>query len=166
MIGDTYFTSLANIGINLYTRHPKNLNHVHKDVNDILSVVFILGIDVHGDKTVFYRMTMNDIGKIAHVLNHSHVRCVFGAFDKISHEGSIWNGTRAVFSFILQKSIFLHFVHHVKKFIANIKMLRTEESLLMMVGVVYLQKLRIGIFMLKNIRRHIEIEVMLFPPHI
>ena len=29
-IGDTCFTSLANIGGNLYTRHAKNLNHVHK----------------------------------------------------------------------------------------------------------------------------------------
>ena len=48
-------------------------------------------------------MTMNDIWKIAHVLNNSHIRCVFGAFDKISHEGYIWNETRAVFSFILQK---------------------------------------------------------------
>ena len=28
-IGDTCFTSLATIGGNLYTIHPKNLNHVH-----------------------------------------------------------------------------------------------------------------------------------------
>ena len=30
-IGDTCFTSLATIGGNLYTRHVKKLNHVHKD---------------------------------------------------------------------------------------------------------------------------------------
>ena len=34
-------------------------------------------------------MTMNDIGKRAHALKHSHRRCVVGAFDKILNEGSI-----------------------------------------------------------------------------
>ena len=52
-ISDTYFTSLATIGGNLYTRHSKNLNHVHKDSKDILSVIIILGTDVHGVETVF-----------------------------------------------------------------------------------------------------------------
>ena len=45
---DTFFTSLENIGGLLSTRHPKNLNNVHKDGNDILSVLFVLGTDVHG----------------------------------------------------------------------------------------------------------------------
>ena len=35
-----------------------------------------------------------------------------GDFDKISHEGSIWTGPRAVLYFILHKSIFIHSVHH------------------------------------------------------
>ena len=35
-------------------------------------------------------MAMNDIGKRAHGLKHSHGRCVVGAFDKILHEGFIW----------------------------------------------------------------------------
>ena len=47
-IGDTCFTSLATIGGKLYTRHPKHINHVHKDVNDILSVIIILVTYVHG----------------------------------------------------------------------------------------------------------------------
>ena len=55
---------------------------------------------------------MNDIGKRAHVLKHSHGRYVVGAFDKILHDGSIWTGNREVLSFILHKSKFLHFVHH------------------------------------------------------
>ena len=45
-IGDTCFTSLATIGGNLYTRHPKNLNHVHKDSNDLMSVIIILWLYV------------------------------------------------------------------------------------------------------------------------
>ena len=52
-IGDTCFTSLATIGGNLYTRHPKNLNHVHKDSKYLLSVIIILGTDVRGGETVF-----------------------------------------------------------------------------------------------------------------
>ena len=81
--------------------------------NDILSVIIILGTYVNGGKTVFYDGDkMNDIRKRAHVLKHSHGRCVVGSFDKNLHEGYICTGHRAVLSFILHKSIFLHFVHH------------------------------------------------------
>ena len=38
--------------------------------------------------------------------------CVVGAFDRILHEGSIWNWPRAFLSFTFHKSIFLNFVHH------------------------------------------------------
>ena len=31
----------------------KNVIHVYKDVNDLLSVIIILGTDVHGGKNVF-----------------------------------------------------------------------------------------------------------------
>ena len=103
-IGDTCFTSLENIGVNLLTRHPKNLNHVHKDSNNLLSVIIILGKHFHGGETVFYDgEDMNEIGKIAHVMKHSHGRCVVGPFDKILHEGSIWTGHRAVLSFVFHK---------------------------------------------------------------
>ena len=96
-IVDTCFTSLATIGGNLYTRHAKNINHVHKDSKDLLSVIIILGTDVNGGETVFYDgENINDIDKRAHVLKHSHGRCVIGSFDKILHEGSIWTGRRAV----------------------------------------------------------------------
>ena len=59
---------------------------------------------------------MNGIGKIAHVLKHSHRKRVVGAFDKILHEGSIWTGHRAVLYFILHRSIFNLFVHHGTRF--------------------------------------------------
>ena len=52
-IGDTSFTSLATIKGNLYTRHPKNIDNFQKYINDILLVIIILVIDVHGDETVF-----------------------------------------------------------------------------------------------------------------
>ena len=61
-IGDTCFTSFSTIGDNLFTKHPKNINHVHKDSNDLLSVIIILGTDVHGGKTLLYDgEKMNDI---------------------------------------------------------------------------------------------------------
>ena len=72
----------------------RNHNHVHKKINIFLSVITILGTDVHGDETIcFSRMNMNNIGKIEHVLKHSHERCVVAAFDKFLHEGYPWNGT-------------------------------------------------------------------------
>ena len=95
----------------------KNLNNVHKDSKYLLSVIIILGTDVNGGESVFYNGdNMNDIGKRAHVLKHSHGRCVIGSFDNILHEGSIWTDHRAVLSFILHKSIFLHFVHDGTRF--------------------------------------------------
>ena len=56
------------------------------------------------------------MGKRAHVFKNSHRRCAVGAFDKSLHEGYIWTSHRAVLSFILHKSIFIHFVHHGKTF--------------------------------------------------
>ena len=88
---------MATIGGNLYTRHPKNLNQVHKDSEDLLSVIIILGTDVHGGETVFFNgENMNDIGKIAYVLKNLHGSCVIGYFDTNLHEGSLWTGHRAV----------------------------------------------------------------------
>ena len=96
--------------INLYTIHPNNNNNVHKDSNDLLSVIFILGTDFHSGETVFnMELNMNDIWERAHGLNNSHIMCVVGAFDKIWHH-------RAVLSLILQKSTLLHFVNNVTNF--------------------------------------------------
>ena len=72
-----------------------------------------MGTYVHCGEAVFYdEEKMNEIGKRAHVLKHSHGRYVVGAFDKILHDGSIWTGHRAVLYFILHRSIFIHFLHH------------------------------------------------------
>ena len=52
-IGDTYYTSNATSGGNLYMRHPKNIKHVHKNSNDLLEVIIILVTDAHEGETVF-----------------------------------------------------------------------------------------------------------------
>ena len=49
-IDDTCFTALATIECNLFTRHLENFDHVHKESNDLLSVIIILGTNVHGGK--------------------------------------------------------------------------------------------------------------------
>ena len=113
IICNTCFMSLATIGDNLFTRHLNNNNHVQKDSNDLLSVIIILGTHIHGDETSIYDdENMNDIGKIVHFMKHSHGRCVVGAMNKILHQGYICTVNRAVLSFILHGSIFLHFLQH------------------------------------------------------
>ena len=85
---------------------------------------------------------MNDIGKRAHVLKHSHGMCVIVSFNKILHEGSIWTGHRAVLSFILHKSIFLHFVYHSTRFYEKY-ITSDDRKKRMMMGVVFFQKRRL-----------------------
>ena len=53
-IGKTVFTSMAAIGGKLYHNHPKNLNHMHKDTKDLVSVIITLGKNIIGGDTVLY----------------------------------------------------------------------------------------------------------------
>ena len=117
-------------------------------------------------KQFFNGTNMNDIGKISHVLKHSHRRCAFSAFDKFLHEGYTWAGPRAVIYFILQKSIFLHFVHHGTK--CYDKHITTDDrtNLLMMMGVIFFKNRMIEIFIIQNIRRQMETDDMFFPHYI
>ena len=70
---------MAVIGGKLYRNHPKNLNHVHNDTKDLVSVIIILGKDISGGDTVFYdKVKPSDFGSRAHILKHLHERMVFG----------------------------------------------------------------------------------------
>ena len=72
---------MAVIGGKLYRNHPKNLNHVHKDTIDLVSVIITLGKDISGGDTVFYDgVKTYDLGKRAHILKHLHGRMIFGPF--------------------------------------------------------------------------------------
>ena len=53
-IGEIIFTSMAVIGGKLYRNHPKNLNHVNKDIKYLVSVIITLGKYISGGETVFY----------------------------------------------------------------------------------------------------------------
>ena len=107
-------------------------------------------------------MTMNYIGKIAHVLKHLHGRCVVGDFDKKLHEGYIWTEHRAVLYFSLHNYIFLHFVHHCTKSYDRYKKSDDRKIIVMMMGVVFFLNIILENFIMQNIRRHMLIEVMLF----
>ena len=103
-IGETIFTPMAVIGGRLYRNHPKNRNHMHKDVKDLVSVIITLGKYIIGGDTVFYDGVKScDFGNRAHILKNSHGRMVFGPFEKVFHEGTLWSGYRSVISFILTK---------------------------------------------------------------
>ena len=87
------FTSMAVIGGKLYRNHPKNLNHVHKDIKYLVSFIITLGKDKSGGNTVFYDgVKSSDFGSRAHILKHLHGRMVFGPFEKVFHEGNLWSG--------------------------------------------------------------------------
>ena len=45
---------MAVIGGKLYHNHPKNMNNVHKDIKDLVSVIITLGKYISGGDTVFY----------------------------------------------------------------------------------------------------------------
>ena len=116
-IGENSFTSMAIIGGKLYRNHPKNMNHVHKDTKDLVSVIITLGEYISREYTVFYYgVKPSDFGSRAHILKNLHGIMIFGPFEKVFHEGTLWSGYRAVISFILTKQIFLHFFCHGDQF--------------------------------------------------
>ena len=47
-------TSIAAIGGKFSSNNPKNMSHVHKDTNDLVSVIMTLGTNISGGDTVFY----------------------------------------------------------------------------------------------------------------
>ena len=83
----------------------------------MVSVIITLGRNIIGGDTVFYDgMKTCDFGNRSHILKHSHGRMIFGPFEKVFHEGTMWSGYRSVISFILTKQIFIHFFRHKNYF--------------------------------------------------
>ena len=112
-----YFTSTAFIGGKLYSNQPKNLNHVHNDSKDMVSIIIAVVKNISRGDTMFYDgVKTSDLGSRAHILKHLHGRMIFGPFGKIFHEGTLWSGYRFVIYFILTKQIFLHLFRHGDRF--------------------------------------------------
>ena len=66
---------------------------------------------------MFYdRLKPSVFGCRAHILKHLHGRMIFGPFENVFHEVTLWSGYRSVISSILTKQIFLHFFRHGNRF--------------------------------------------------
>ena len=103
----------------------------------MVSVIITPGKDISGGDTVFYGgVKSSDFGSRAHILKHSHGRMVFGPFEKVFHEGTLWSGYRAVIYLILTKQIFLHFYRHENKFYDRYPNSVDKKSILMMMVLV------------------------------
>ena len=82
IIGKTIFTSMAVIGGRVFSNHPINLNHLHKDSKYLVSVIITLGENISGGDTVFYDgVKTSDLGIRSHVLKNLHGRMIFCPFD-------------------------------------------------------------------------------------
>ena len=59
----------------------------------MVSVIITLGKDISGGDTVFcYGVKSSDFGSRARILKHLHGRMVFGPFEKVFHESTLWSG--------------------------------------------------------------------------
>ena len=84
IIGETIFTSMSIIGGKLYSNHPKDMNHVHKDTKDFVSVIITADKDISRGYIVFYDgVKTSDLGNIAPILKHLYGRMIFGPFEKV-----------------------------------------------------------------------------------
>ena len=93
------------------------MNNLHKAAKDLVSIIITVGKDISGGDTVFYDgVKTSDLGSRAHILKNLHGRMIFGPFEKVFHEGTLWSGYRAVISFILTEKIFLHLFLHWDRF--------------------------------------------------
>ena len=90
---------MAVVGGKQYSNHTKNLNHVYKYTKDMVSVIITVGKHISGGDTVFYHgVKTSDLGSRSHILKHFYGRMIFGPYEKVFHEGTLWGGYRAIFT--------------------------------------------------------------------
>ena len=67
--------SIAVIGGNIYSNHPKIMNHMHKYIIYLMSVIIPLGGNMSRGETVcYYGVKQTDLVKRYHVIKHLHDR--------------------------------------------------------------------------------------------
>ena len=110
-IEETCFTSIDVIGGKICSNNPKNMNYVHKDSKDLVSVTINLGKNISGGGTVFnVGVKKKDSIKRYHVLKYLHGRIIMGPFERCFHEGSLWKWHRTVIYFIFKTFLCISFV--------------------------------------------------------
>ena len=123
---------MAVIGGRLVSNHHKNLNHVHKDSNNLVYFIITLGENISGGDTVFYDgVKTSDLGIRSHILKFLHERMIFDPFE-FFYEGTLLRGHKSVISFIPTKQIFLHLYRHRDRFYNQYINKTDKKSILMM----------------------------------
>ena len=150
------------MGGNLYTRHSKNLNHVHKDSKDILSVILILRTNFNGGETVFNDgENMNDIVKITHLLKHSHGRCVIFLLIKLYIKSLFGTVIKLFYSLSSTNQYFFTLCRMVQDFMKIYISSKNKKNILMMTGVYFSPNKRVERGAVQNIDLLIQIHIVL-----
>ena len=98
---------------NLFSNHPKNMDHVYKYIKDVVAVIITMVTNISRGDTMFYDGVNHQIWEIELTSKkNSHGRMIFGQFEIFFHGGSLQIEHRAVIYFIIKKQIFLHFFRH------------------------------------------------------
>ena len=73
-------TSISSIRELIYSNSPKNMNNIHKDSKDLVSVTISLGKSIsQGGKVLYYGLKQTKLGGKDHVLIHLHGRKKYGS---------------------------------------------------------------------------------------
>ena len=78
----------------------------------------------------------------------------------VLHLGSIWTGHRDDLSFIIHKSLFLHFLHNGTKFYDKYITSDDRKKNIYDDGSGFFPKKRLESDTMQNIKRHIQIDIM------
>ena len=115
-IGNSIFTSVA-----LVNDLEDGYNHIHKDRNDLISVIVTLGHPIEqGGTTRYYAgKSEDDHGEVLLSVKHQHGRYQIAPFHDILHDAEYWRGPRCVLSFILMKNVYDHFFEYGKKILCH-----------------------------------------------
>ena len=104
-ICDTMFTSMALVG-----DLSNGQNHFHRDKNDIVSVILMLGSnDVTGGRTMYFEDGEKNEMNPTHEEKMEHGKFQVGPFDIVNHLGTRWTNQRGIISFYIRRDVFQHF---------------------------------------------------------
>ena len=92
-------------------------NHIHKDKNDLCSIILMVGDNITGGNTLYYKEKVPLMDSdIQHSESFCHGKFQVGPFNKIYHAGEAWRGPRGIISFYINRQMYDHF----KKYGTNI----------------------------------------------
>lgn len=104
-ICNTMFTSMALVG-----DLCNGENHFHRDKNDLVSVILMLGSkEVTGGSTWYFEDEQQE-NTPQHKEKMEHGKFQVGPFDIVNHLGSPWTNEQGIISFYVRRDVFQHFI--------------------------------------------------------